>query len=131
MSVSKFGFRVDGFKELDATLKQLTPKTRQKVSRTGMRNAIKILEAGVKTNVPIGETGNLHDGIRIKTRLNRDRTMYAEVEVNAPHAHLVEYGHRMITSLGEDTGYFVPGNPFFRRAVDEKGTAVMNQLVRS
>lgn len=46
------------------------------------------------------------------------------------HAHLVEFGHRMVTSSGRDTGKRVPPHPFMRPAL-EKGKAYASSKIGS
>jgi hypothetical protein len=42
----------------------------------------------------------------------------------APHARLVEYGQRIVTHDGKDTGKRVPPHPFFRPALDARRSEV-------
>ncbi len=67
------------------------------------------------------KTGRLCRSIRV--RKTRDGF---EVRANAPHAHLVEFGHRIKKENGEYDGH-VPPHPFLRPARDE----VLNNLLNS
>ena len=49
----------------------------------------------------------------------------------APHAHLIEYGHRIVTRRGADTGKRARAFAFFRPAVDAKRSAVRSMVTRS
>jgi hypothetical protein len=49
----------------------------------------------------------------------------------APHAHLIEYGHRIVTRKGRDTGKTAKAFEFFRPAVDAKRSDVRAMVTRS
>ena len=68
-------------------------------------------KAADKTKAVVGKkTGNLYK------RIKKGKTVYAwgdaqyniRVYNGAPHAHLIEYGHNMVTPSGQTVG-FVPG----------------------
>jgi hypothetical protein len=71
-----------------------------------------------------GKTGKLRKSI--KARESKFENGGWTVEVKAPHAHLVEYGHVMLTHEGKPTKKgFVPGRPFLRPAVEQAYSAAI------
>lgn len=48
----------------------------------------------------------------------------------APHAHLIEYGHRIVTHKGVDTGKMAKAFPFFGEAVKAKRSEVRAMVTR-
>lgn len=73
------------------------------------------LKDNIRSEAPIGETGNLRRGMVAKNfakeRRNNPGAFVAVDYRIAPHAHLVEHGH--ITKSGSHTA----ANPFFSRGV--------------
>lgn len=67
----------------------------------------------------IDKSGKLRRSIRAKKgnkRRRKNETAWL-VQATAPHAHLVEYGHAMVTPGGNLAGH-VPAHPFLQLAVD-------------
>jgi len=83
--------------------------------------ATDVITQEARRNAPTGETGNLKRGIVTKRWISKG---YQSIFLSAvdykisPHAHLVEYGHRLIIK-GQRRGK-VNAYPFFRPAVDVK-----------
>ena len=86
---------VTGLKELLARLEKFPVNLQTKLERTALRRALQPVLEAAEAKVPVGETGNLASGFVIKTR-NKKGLISGRVVNTAPHAHLVEFGHRLI-----------------------------------
>lgn len=67
----------------------------------------------------IDRSGKLRKSIKVersKKRRKEGETVYL-LRVSAPHAHLIERGHAMVTRNGEVVGH-VPARPFLQPAAD-------------
>lgn len=119
---------VIGLKNLDQTLKNLEPKLRAKLKKRAIRKALEPVHQSAVQRAPVGETGNLANSI--KQSVTRDG-LYGQVATSklAPHAHLVEFGHRIVTKDGKDTGKRAKATPFLRPAWDENNQRVLNTIV--
>ena len=72
------------------------------------------IEAEAKaTDFPTSKTGALKRSI--KSQKSRYENGGYIVKATAPHAHLVEYGHIMVTRGGRVVGH-VPAHPFLHKA---------------
>lgn len=120
--------KVDGLRELESALKQLPHDVRKKVTRRAMKEAMEPMFQAAVQNVPVGDTGNLANSVKLRTSTRRGRIWRAEVNANAPHANLVEFGHRIVTPGGRDTGEYASPNPFIRNAYDETNEQVLERL---
>jgi len=88
--------------------------------------------AAVKVNTPRGETGGLRRGNKQQLWKASASMVDFEVANVAPHAHLVEFGHRQVTGGRLRTGRgrvigSVPPHPFFRPAVDATKAIVQDR----
>jgi HK97 gp10 family phage protein len=123
-------FQIEGLKELEAALMQLSKATGKTVLRNALKKAAAPIAEAAKENVPVDE-GRLKESISVNTRLVksqqpggfRDRTA-VNVHVgadakNGPHAHLVEFGTkpRFHKKSGKYVG-MAPAQPFLRPAWD-------------
>lgn len=81
----------------------------------------RVIAKAVRRRAPKGPTGNLKKGVRAKKfrrfKVHQPAAWAGTIHKLAPHAHLVEYGHRLVRG-GQEVG-FVRGHPFFRPAVQE------------
>lgn len=77
--------------------------------RTRVGSAVAHLADKVRDAAPQGRTGGLKRGVKSKVEEDEE-TIRGIVEVNAPHAHLIEFGFLHVG------GKYVPANPFMRRA---------------
>jgi len=93
-----------------------------------MLDAIEPIRVAVKAAAPVGPTGNLKRSIQkqIWEHDKRRNRIDAEVYSKRPegaHAHLVEFGHRIVTGgkLGKGGRVVgsVPPHPFMRPAYDQ------------
>lgn len=118
--------RLDGFDELDRAFQQLPAQMQRNVASSVVRKAAEpVLEQAI-TNAPVGD-GTLSDSLKIRTK--RDSygvEAFVVADGNtAPHAYLVEFGHKIIfgkvgTKARFDTGKKVKGYPFMLPAFEAR-----------
>ena len=87
-----------------------------------------VLSEAKTTSLFADKTGNLRKSL--KKKISRYEDGGYLVLSKAPHAHLVEFGHEMVTSKGQATGKRVPPHPFLRTAT-EKGIRRAVELFRA
>lgn len=111
---------IEGLDELLNDLKQLPQKLRRNALRSGIDwGAREVRDAAKRTTAFSDHRGNLRDSIVMKReRLGARWEAVARVLAEAPHAHLVEYGHRQVNVKGEQTGD-VDAHPFLVPAIEE------------
>ena len=130
-----FEFKVTEFKHNQIalaidTLKQLPLAVIQKIERTGLRKSLRPVYEEVLRRVPVGATGNLKKGIKLRVK-KYGTIIRGEVVSLAQHSHLVELGHRIIKGKkgGAQKSYgVVEEHPFFRPAFHGKEEQVMNLM---
>lgn len=146
MAVQRSGMTatLDGGKELEALLKQFPQRIqRDIVNSVASRGAVvlkKYIKRNIKANGSI-ETGDLYRSVRTKKIKGQHGKYHIYTDKSAPHAHLVEWGTGP-RKLSEPTpmeiapGEWVtvthtgsmPAKPFFRPALDEKQTEVLQEM---
>ncbi|PCJ75527.1 MAG: hypothetical protein COA53_06430 [Rhodobacteraceae bacterium] len=136
---------VDGLKDLERALQDLSKAAGKGVLRRVGKKALKPVIEAAKENVPVA-SGELRDSLAVSTKLskrqkalNRRRTADGKstVEVYAgagasPQAHLIEFGtaSRVVDSTGKNVGSIAP-QPFMRPAWDAKGRGVLKYISNS
>jgi hypothetical protein len=76
------------------------------------------------------KTGNLEESLIARPGSSKTRAtawLKASYKI-ANHAHLLEFGHRIVTHSGKDTGKVVYGHSFFRPAVDMLKTSIRYEI---
>jgi len=148
-----FSCKVTGIRELFQRMEGLPPEIIKKVEFKGMQRVLNILKAAAVENTPIGpkrkqpdgtyyKGGNLRKGWTTRKRKYGRSVVVGKLINNAPHAHLVELGHRMVIPVedgrrvegkgrGTDTGRRVPAHPFLRPALDTKREQCIAELMKS
>ena len=131
-----------GFKELENLLKSLSERSPE-VYAEELEKAARNVETDAKSNVN-DKTGQIRSSIILKKYAGQKSVSFTVSAggINAPHAHLVEFGHRIITDgqtinipgvgfrklkKGEVLGD-VPAHPFLRKAFDENKTSIEKAL---
>ena len=155
---------ISGIQQITSTLNRLPDRLVNKVMRQAVRKGIKKFESAIRSNARGMLRGHGHiDAASIEKNIitkvktyGSTATIFAIAGVArsadraAPHAHLVEFGHRMVTrgtverlnserSAGRSrrTGRrgggrvigFVPPVPFVRRAFDANAQGVKLAIV--
>lgn len=128
----KYGkFQIEGLKDLERMLEQLSKSMGKTVLRNALKKAGQPIADAATANVARIDTGALRDSMAVSTKLKRsqkaggyrDRTavnVFVGPEAKrAPHAHLVEFGTgpRFQKKTGRYTGQ-MPAAPFMRPAFD-------------
>ena len=99
-------------RDLERLAENLAPAQIRKILVKTFRVALKPLVTRIKALAPVGETGRLRRSIRSRVRTRGGLEIAI---VAARHAHLVEYGHRMV--VGKREVGRVPPHPFARPAL--------------
>lgn len=122
--VNKVSF--EGAADFKARLQGLTPKLALQVERKSIKKACQTVMDAAVSRTPVGETGNLAEGWKIQVS-KKPWGVKATVKNTAPHAHLVELGHLMVSHSGKITGR-VPEHPFLRPALWENQESALKTL---
>lgn len=121
--------RIEGFneiRELLETVRNRVPSRYEEILET-VSTKIKV-DAESKIN---SKTGELKGSLRKKKKSQSGVTSY-EISAggqSAPHAHLVEFGHRQVTKTGEVIGD-VPARPFLRTAFEDNKDELIVMITR-
>lgn len=124
-------FELKGLEELRSKFNKLDSNLQKKLARGAMRSAMRPMLNHAKSRVSI-VSGDLKSSLGITVR-RRGGSFLGRVIARQPkgaHAHLVEYGHRLVLGSKRrgttfDTGIRVPEYPFLTPAFDaEKGEYV-------
>ena len=93
------------------------PKACERFMRKEAGNAVKHFKQHAK-GVVKRQTGNYLKGFKKGRKVYEwiDAKYNILVHNTAPHAHLIENGHRAVTKDGKDTGKFVPGKHIVENA---------------
>lgn len=96
---------------------ELAAKNNQKFAKSFLRKeGSKLLRQTKKSSRSVKEkTGNYRKSIKRGKVYDYRGAQAIRVYSNAPHAHLIENGHRIVTHDGRETG-FVPGKHVFEQA---------------
>ena len=122
-----FDFKVREIKhgQLEAAvqaLKLMPDEVMKRIERGGLRKSLKPIYDDVLRRVPVGETGNLKKGIKLRVK-RYGQIMRGEVVSLAQHSHLVELGHRIVRN--KKAFGTVEEHPFFRPAFHGKEEQVL------
>lgn len=105
-------------RQLDKDLKNIADLTGKYAQRsTAFRDVTGELRKSItveKRHEYTTSRGNVRLAVNLPRNREADAVVYL-VRAKAPHAHLVEYGHAMVTRSGNTVGY-VPAQPFLRPA---------------
>lgn len=120
-------FEIEGLEELERDLKEAIKKCPETM-RSELKNIAKDFKKSVKSRTPDGKNhkGNTDTKLRKNFHLKmQDEGVASRAIVynNAPHAHLVEDGHRLVKGgkLGNGGRVigFVPGKHMMEKTKDE------------
>ncbi len=103
-------------------LERLEKKVRNKIVRRALRAGAKVLAAEIRKRAPVGETGDLRRGVKVRSGKGRRGTITILVEVSTPegnvHTGFVEFGTVRH-----------PANPFIRRSVDSREDEILGKIL--
>ena len=114
------GVKVEGLKELQQELEKVVKEMEDDL-QIGTDDAANAVAGMLRSNVPVGPTGNLKASIGTKPlprRANYPQVTMVGCDYKvAPHQHLVEFGSSRNSP-----------NPFFRRTIDGARGAIMSAI---
>lgn len=143
---------VTGLKELTEALLTLPDAIQKEAERTGVRNGLEAIAEEIRARAPKGDRGSiryarrfrrankaLHKRIFVRMGAKARSAVSGVVSVTAPHAHLVEFGHRIVTNKKakppkgplKDTGKRAVARPFVRPGFAAKETEALDKLIDS
>jgi HK97 gp10 family phage protein len=105
---------VIGVKLVTDKLDKLGEKMRIRIERKAVKKAVQPIYDAAIGKVPVGDTGQLAESIKIATQKQENGRIAGLVQSKAPHAHLVELGFTHWKNNKE-----VPGQAFLTPAFDE------------
>lgn len=111
---------IDGFDEIRDLLQSLADRAPD-VYEEELEKAAKSVESDTKSNID-DKSGDLSQSVKLSKYSGQKGVSYkvSAGGIAAPHAHLVEFGHRLVVD-GKVVGD-VPAHPFLRKAFeDNKG----------
>jgi len=87
-------------RQVEKHLKKLTDKDAQKVVKQAIRKGAAVIRKAMRGEAPRDETGQLKKSIKVRRfKARRGRGIFAQIGSDPRvfnHAHLVEFGHRMV-----------------------------------
>lgn len=123
---------VVGLKEVGARLKKMEQKLQVRAQKASLKRAAEAMLEAARSAAPLGPTGNLKDMFSVTISKRKDMVV-ATILNDAPHAHLVEWGHRIIGHRPNKTpGKFrerTAAHSFMRKALDMVGEKAMDMIV--
>ena len=144
----KLDWKLEGFAEFDAMLKEMGPKLARQVAGNALRAGARVIRDEAKLRVPV-KTGALKAAIKVRTSNPQDkrkrRVNVGVFGTEGPLAHLIEFGsdphlirpRRKKALVDKETGeYFgvkvkhpgTPPQPFLRPAADVKAGEVLRVI---
>lgn len=94
-------------KEMPKIMRKVGSKARTVVAKRARKDVKKL-------------SGNYHKSWkRGKVFVGNDGSFIVRVFNSSPHAHLIEYGYRMVSETGEDLGRFVHGKKVLDKGMQE------------
>ena len=121
---------IEGLAEVQQMFRNLADMAPQ-IYEEELTKTIDAVESSAKQNVH-SISGNLVGSIEKKITKGRSE-LKGTVKaggVKAPHAHLVEFGHRLMNENGEVIGD-VPAHPFLRKAYEQHVGDLLRSLSRA
>lgn len=111
---------------LDSGFTSQLKGNREEIDKFLNKVATKLHEEASTTADYIDKTGTLRK--RTKKKKSKFEDGGFIVFAAAPHAHLVEWGHEMVTTKGVPTGKRVPPRSFMRNAEDKAAAYALTLL---
>lgn len=126
---------VRGAKELKRQLDQLADVEIRKILRKAMRAGAKVILPAARANAPVGATGAIRKGIRVRAA-RRSRKYIGIVIVLGKGFFLGDEFYGAFQELGWKTGKRkssnrrqIPGKHFLQRAAEQKGKAAGDVVI--
>jgi len=121
---------IEGLEEVKALLRTLrdeAPQIYDQELKDGAMQMKSIALSHIKN-----DTGALSASGNVKSVSTQSKRMESLIfgGITAPHAHLVEFGHRQINKSGEIVGD-VPAHPFLRTAFEQYKEILIQKLLQA
>lgn len=120
-------YAIEGFEEVKSLLDSLANRSAE-VYESELEKVARDIEVDAKSNIH-DETGALQSSIKTDKSKSKTHVRYKVLAggAPAPHAHLVEFGHRQVTKEGKVVGD-VPAHPFLRKAFEQNKSRIISAL---
>jgi HK97 gp10 family phage protein len=120
-------YNVQGLEEVRQLL-EILQKEAPQIYKEELESAGTIIKNSAKSKVH-NISGALNSSINTKSKFTETKQQVSVIAGGraAPHAHLVEFGHRQINKNGEVVGD-VPAHPFLRTAFEEYRETLLQKL---
>lgn len=118
--------RIEGVAEASRAFAEIGDRVSLQNLRNLLAQAIDLVRQDAAARIQAGhhiKTGNLLASLQTGVSKS-ERIASAWTKAGTFHRHLVEFGHRAVTSLGRDTGKRVPEHPYFRPALASQRQAI-------
>jgi len=112
-------FTTKGIKETQKALRDLENKVRNKIVRTGLRSGAKPLASETKHLAPVGETGDLQKGIKVRSAKRKRNSQGMVIRLNSEDVHYG--GHQEFGTHNLDGTWRIEPRGFQRQAYETKG----------
>lgn len=119
-------YNLDGFEEVRELLQSLQDRAPELVDQE-LETAARNIEADAKGYIK-SKSGHLASSIKVQKSKARYKIIAGGA--SAPHAHLVEFGHRMVNENGQVIGD-VPPHPFLRRAFEKNKAKMIASITKA
>lgn len=129
--------KIVGFKEILKKIESMPKKMAEKLERKALRKSLKELASLVEAKAPVDD-GELKASIKVQVKKKRGEVV-GSVLADSPHAHLVEYGHKLVKGGklgkgGKVIGFVEPSptpRGFMRASLDEYGEQLVHNTVKA
>lgn len=121
-----FKIKVKNLPEINQKFEALSGRIQKIVARRAVKKGAEPIHSAAVGKVPVGQTGNLADSIKIRTGLYGAYAFEAVVAVDKYYGHFVEYGHKLVR--GKKVVGTVPAKPFLRPAFDGNADNSLNVI---
>jgi HK97 gp10 family phage protein len=118
----KASIKIQGGSKLKSVLDELPKKIQNKILRTAMRNAAKVIAEETKAQAPV-LSGVTRAAVKVRAAKRRKGSIGFTVQVGQGsykgktfYASFVEFGHYAGSRKLGNKRTFIPPNPFIRRA---------------
>ena len=128
-----FRIKLEGLEQLTKNFESLTQKIQTRYARRAVKKGAQLIHQAAVGNVPVGNTGDLADSIKIRTGQFDKFTFEAVVAVDKFYGHFVEYGHAITRGRGSraKTFGFSKARPFLRPAFDSNAERSLSAMATS
>ena len=118
--------RFQGGEQLREKFLAMADEARTRTLEQAVPPAAEIVIDRMKQLVAV-DTGGLRKSLAMKVVERTPTRLVMGMKTPAPHWHLIEFGHRLVSHAGKLIGQ-VTGRPFIRPAFDGTRTAMKNEI---